>query len=91
MKNHKCKLVLFRVTCAFIKNTKSAFSHKNLETENLDAPLNRSSFVHKNTAKHFVMEVWLVVGSMLKLLHVEIASFWIKTKVNLSPFLKLYL
>ena len=29
----------------------------------------------KKTAKHFFMDIWLVFGSMLKLLHVEIVSF----------------
>ena len=45
----------------------------------------------KNTAKHFVIGIWLVFGSMLKLLHVEIVSLSIKTIVNLSPYLKVYL
>ena len=70
-----------------LKTQNQHFLTKNLGlTENLNAPLDRSSFVHKNTNKHFVMYVWLVFGSMLKLLHVEIASLRIKTIVNVSPF-----
>ena len=30
------------------------------------------------TAEHFVMDVWLVLVSVLKLLHVEIVSFELK-------------
>ena len=56
-----------------------------------DRDLKSHPFYIKNTARHFVMEVWLVVGSILKLLHVEIASLLIRKKVNFSPFFKLYL
>ena len=32
------------------------------------------NYVHKNTARNFFMDVWLVFGSMLKLPHVENVS-----------------
>ena len=65
-----CALTHLRVTCAFIKTHNYFFLTKIM----VDRDLKGHPFYIKNTARHFVMEVWLVVGSMLKLLHVEIAS-----------------
>ena len=42
----------------------------------------------KNTARLFVFDVWLVCGSILKLVHIESISLWIKKKCKLKSFLK---
>ena len=46
----------------------SLFSQNIGETENLNMLLERPSFFHQNTARHFGMDVWLVFCSMFKLL-----------------------
>ena len=48
-------------------------------------------FPEKNTAIHFVFDVWLVFGSILKFVHIEIISLWIKTIVNFSPVKNFFL
>ena len=73
--NDLCKKTLFRVTCAFIKHTKSAFSHKMLDRLEIKTSCFEGHQLSiQNTARNFVMHVWLVFGSMLKLVYVENVS-----------------
>ena len=70
MKNDLCKLTNFRVTRAFIRNTKSVFLTKSKKDRDFDG----HHFSMKNTARNFDINGWLDFGSVLKLLHVEIVS-----------------
>ena len=43
-------------------------------TEKSNMPFQRLSFIHINTARRIVIDVWLVFDGMLKLLNLEIVS-----------------
>ena len=86
-KNDIGKLIPFRVICAFTKNKYSTIPHKILGKPTVwTCYFKGHELPIKNTARHFVFDVWLVFGSILKFVYIEIVSLWNKTIENFSPF-----